>query len=139
VIVHSVTVSITPLIISGFNIVLPAIFNFMSRFEDYLTEVTTSRVNLARSYMVKMSSIYVLLFGYVGIDKSGQLGPVRYLLTPWMTLTRDADVHGCECFELAATSCAGRRRSAKSSTPCCGPVPFVRWPPAMPRETDDGH
>jgi hypothetical protein len=75
---RSMAVRITPLVISAFNIVLPAIFNFMSRFEDYLTEVTTSRVNLARSYIVKMSSIYVLLFGYLGIDRSGQLGSVRH-------------------------------------------------------------
>jgi len=133
---HSMTVSITPLIISGFNIVLPAIFNFMSRYEDYLTEVTTSRVNLARSYMVKMSSIYVLLFGYVGIDKSGQLGPVGQQQRHGRCRTRGAAqrANGAEArwIEAAAASCAGRRRSAKSSTPCCGPAPSVRWRPRPP-------
>ena len=39
--------------------------------------MTTSRVDLARSYILKMAAIYVLLFGYIGVDKSDILGVVR--------------------------------------------------------------
>jgi hypothetical protein len=68
---------VTPLVITAFNAVLPTLFDYLSVWEDYLTPITKSRVDLGRSYLVKMAGIYVLLFGYIGIDQSNTLGAVR--------------------------------------------------------------
>ena len=118
-------VRVTPLIISAFNVVLPVVFSLLSYWEEYLTEITRSRVNVARSYVVKMASLYVLLFGFVGIDQSTHtavraLGPVDAL-------------HACQTpnaiarrISVQRSRSAGRRRSAKSFTPSSGPPSAVR-------------
>jgi len=90
----SLTLRITPFIVSAFNSALPFLFDYLSYFEAYSTPLNTIRATIARlisfflffqltqisnvyflclhsrSYLVRLASIYVLLFGYVDADQN---------------------------------------------------------------------
>lgn len=61
-------VKITPFLVSGFNIILPILFTLLSKFERHSTQLQMITFNIARSYLVRLASIYVLLFSYVDSD-----------------------------------------------------------------------
>jgi hypothetical protein len=68
-------VSSTALLISFFNATLPLLFWGVTRFERYTDPVNEARIMLARTYLMKMSSIYIVLVGYFytySDEKSGK-------------------------------------------------------------------
>ena len=64
----------TPFVVSAFNLILPVIFDFISRFERYNTEFYRVTVTIARSYLVRLASVYVLLFGFIDLSNYGLSG-----------------------------------------------------------------
>ncbi|KAJ3374725.1 Transmembrane channel-like protein 4 [Allomyces arbusculus] len=51
-----------PYLVSVFNAVLPTAFASLAVFEQYADPLTESRSTLARSYLIKIASIYLMLF-----------------------------------------------------------------------------
>jgi hypothetical protein len=52
----------SPYLVSVFNLVLPPVFNALARFEQYADPQWELRATLARSYLIKVASIYLMLY-----------------------------------------------------------------------------
>jgi hypothetical protein len=69
----SSSISTTAVLISIFNVTLPLIFFYIAKLERYSTPVWEARVTLARSFLLKIASIYLILVNYYLTNVSGQL------------------------------------------------------------------
>lgn len=61
--------SSTTLLISFCNVVFPLLFSAIIRFERYTNPISEARIMLARTYLLKMSSLYIILVGYFYTNK----------------------------------------------------------------------
>ncbi|KNE69276.1 hypothetical protein AMAG_13658 [Allomyces macrogynus ATCC 38327] len=59
---ESTATPFAPYLVSVFNAVLPTAFASLAAFEQYSDPLTESRFTLARSYLIKIASIYLMLF-----------------------------------------------------------------------------
>ncbi|KAJ1500631.1 hypothetical protein HMI56_003711, partial [Coelomomyces lativittatus] len=56
-----------PYLVTVFNVVLPGIFSSIAKFEKYKDPQWETRATLARSYLIKIASIYLMLFSLSGL------------------------------------------------------------------------
>ncbi|KNE68767.1 hypothetical protein AMAG_13407 [Allomyces macrogynus ATCC 38327] len=59
---ESTATPFAPYLVSVFNAILPTAFASLAAFEQYSDPLTESRFTLARSYLIKIASIYLMLF-----------------------------------------------------------------------------
>lgn len=59
------SIQIAPILISVINTILPFIFKRLTKAENYVNPSTAENVTLARTYVLKMASIYLILINYL--------------------------------------------------------------------------
>ncbi|KAI9137413.1 hypothetical protein BKA69DRAFT_919046 [Paraphysoderma sedebokerense] len=88
------TAPFAPYIVSFFNAVLPFLFFYIAKFESYADPQWETRATLARSYLIKIASIYILLISLYksAINSSKETGcweheiAKRFYTLQWLDL-----------------------------------------------------